>query len=574
MKKFKLEEKGVTLIALVITIIILIILTNVLVYNALDRLYIQKLTNLNNDIELLREKVSDFFDVYGKIPAEIKYPTENLTQLKDVLNTKNDIGDFYVIDLEAMQGITLNYGKDYYNIKNDKDNVKNYTDIYVINENSHNIFYVQGIIVEENNIEKIYYTDYTKPDETTVDLRYIDGKLIPEHYYYIGIYKDNSGNESIVISNTKDENVDITKSNQYIWIKQISILESLPSSIILEGDQTEEEFLLSVNSNKGYFKNKDGKVVYNKVNQENWSEIYTKETEYQDTNGDVATIPEGFKINMDKSMNTIKNGLIAKDKNQNEWVWIPVPNTVFKTATNETEYEKIEADLLEYVKKYRMDSETSEISKDWKDEWYEGCGLTKEEYTKTYQNMLSSTYKNQGFWISRYEIGDETSTSNNNKARTSISGIEGNPVSKKNMIPYNYVTCSQAQVLANKIDTGTNKTKSLLFGIQWDLICKFIDDNSNLKYPAESNYVKEEKTMSIITTGASEKNKILNIYDFSGNMMEWTLERYKNENIPTGRGGSYLLGQDYTKVNNRINSSILNGLENSRIDFGFRVTIY
>ena len=113
MKNFRVKENGISLIALVITIIVLIILTNVLVYNSLDRIYIKKITNLNNDIELLREKTSDFYEQYGKIPAEIKYPKDNLTELKDVLSIKNDIGDFYVIDLEAMQGITLNYGIDY-----------------------------------------------------------------------------------------------------------------------------------------------------------------------------------------------------------------------------------------------------------------------------------------------------------------------------------------------------------------------------------------------------------------------------------------------------------------------------
>ncbi len=50
-------------------------------------------------------------------------------------------------------------------------------------------------------------------------------------------------------------------------------------------------------------------------------------------------------------MNIVKNGLVIRDKNQNEWVWVEVPSKVFKTATNETEYEKIETDLKEYVKR-------------------------------------------------------------------------------------------------------------------------------------------------------------------------------------------------------------------------------
>ena len=46
MKNFRVKENGISLIALVITIIVLIILTNVLVYNSLDRIYIKKITNL------------------------------------------------------------------------------------------------------------------------------------------------------------------------------------------------------------------------------------------------------------------------------------------------------------------------------------------------------------------------------------------------------------------------------------------------------------------------------------------------------------------------------------------------
>lgn len=65
------------------------------------------------------------------------------------------------------------------------------------------------------------------------------------------------------------------------------------------------------------------------VNEEQWSEAYTKDTEYKDKNGDTVTIPEGFKISMADTMNTVKKGLVVKDENDNEWVWIEVPEDVF-----------------------------------------------------------------------------------------------------------------------------------------------------------------------------------------------------------------------------------------------------
>ena len=226
------QEKGITMMALVVTIIILLILTSVLVFNTQDSVYIKRLNNLYSDIELLRAKTDEYYNEYGQIPAKIKYT--NIDTLKNVLSTKNDTGDFYVIDLEAMEGITLNYGKDYETVKSDSTHANDYTDLYIINENSHNIFFVRGIEIKEKDTVKTYYTDYTEPDETTVDIRYVDGILIPDGYYYIGKTKDSSGNETIVISNTKEENVNISQPNQFTWTKQIPQITEVPSNVKLE----------------------------------------------------------------------------------------------------------------------------------------------------------------------------------------------------------------------------------------------------------------------------------------------------------------------------------------------------
>lgn len=260
------QEKGVTLTILVITVITLMIITGTLIYNVEDSTRIKKLTNLYSDIDLLRTKVTDYYEEYGEIPAKIKYT--NTSGLSNVLSKNNDTGDFYVIDLEAMKGITLNYGNDYEKIINDttitKENPEKadqYKDLYIINKNSHNIFYAKGVSIQDKNSVKMYYTDYTIPDETVVDLRYIDGILIPENYYYIGKSQSLSGSESIVISDKKDDTIDGQSLNQFIWTK-----DTLPTNIKLDkNNQNEEDFLKSVNANKGYFKNPEGKVQYTKI---------------------------------------------------------------------------------------------------------------------------------------------------------------------------------------------------------------------------------------------------------------------------------------------------------------------
>ncbi len=628
--KFKLrQEKGITMTALVITVITLLILTGIMINNTQSSLNINKLTNFYNDLELLRDKISTYYNEYGKLPAEIKYT--NIDSISEVLSSKNDTGDFYVIDLEAMKGITLNYGKDYEKVKKDKENANDYTDLYIINENSHNIFYVKGIEIQNDTSTETYYTDYTEPDETTIDLRYIEGILIPDGYYYIG-----KTNGTIVISNTQDEKINVNNTNQYIWIEQTEQITQIPTGITLNNSQKEYEFLKSVNTYKGYFKNSEGKVQYVVIDEEKWSEAYTKETEYKDVKGDTVTIPEGFSVSMSPTMNIIENGLVVKDKNDNEWVWVEVPKTVFVRATKADDYDNIKADLISYATDYREGKEGQGC--DWNDEWYaidgstlvtasttgltetqkklnNGCGLTYNEYQTTYKTMLSSIYTNCGFWISRYEIGDATSTASNT-TRTSSSGTTGTAVSKVNQIPYNYVTCSQAQKLSSEIDTGTNKTSSLLFGIQWDLTCKFLEKNSDLtkkeikssctgwgnyrnnsltlvrgKYNTNprsttkwteynidtTNYVISSKTSNdgnyqqLLTTGASEQTNKLNIYDLAGNEFEWTLEKSSSITAPTStRGGSLYHYYNYNTMSFRANFNY----KQTDSYLGFRTALY
>ena len=324
------------------------------------------------------------------------------------------------------------------------------------------------------------------------------------------------------------------------------------------------------------------------------------------TNYKGVTLPEGFAPTKIAGEDSIDDGLVITDGYGNEYVWVEVPKTteVYLTAglniTNfaDEEYIKVEKDLQTYATDYRQNSS-------YKDEYYadntSGWFKNNTEYNEAKKKMLKSVYQNGGFWIGRYEAGISS-------ARTGKGEANEVPIVKKNSYPYNYITRTQAKVLAESINSG-NYTSSLLFGIQWDLICKFIENNSDLKYidiaddssswantyyssftiqkgrylnsskvgwisATETNYTKAEKTAAIITTGAIEKSRALNIYDFAGNMIEWTLEKYKDENVTTGRGGSYSSWKDHGKASDRINSSTWTGLENSRINFGFRIAMY
>ncbi len=70
-------------------------------------------------------------------------------------------------------------------------------------------------------------------------------------------------------------------------------------------------------------------------------------------------------------------------------VWIEVPkrhsffrfnNRYNKKTLTSKDYEDIKNKMINYAKIYN-----EKQSESWKDEWYDGCGLTQQEYTQIYQ---------------------------------------------------------------------------------------------------------------------------------------------------------------------------------------------
>ena len=166
------SNRGITIVTLTITVIIFVLVSNILVYNAKDGVYVKKLQNMYSDVQNLRDKVIEYYVQYGTIPANknIEYNLERKDELKEVMTTEElQDGKFYVVDLKTLDGLTLNYGRDYENITDDMgaDEISKLTDLYIINNLTQNVYYVEGVSVKG----KKYFTDREK-DETYIDLKY------------------------------------------------------------------------------------------------------------------------------------------------------------------------------------------------------------------------------------------------------------------------------------------------------------------------------------------------------------------------------------------------------------------
>lgn len=303
----------------------------------------------------------------------------------------------------------------------------------------------------------------------------------------------------------------------------------------------------------------------------------------------------------------LESGLVIADSLGNEYVWIEVPKlaSIYPTAGiqitefTDEEYTKIENDLHTYTSTYRAgtvyrDTYSADAS----------TGLTSEQYTALKKKMLKSVYQNGGFYIGRYEAGID----NKRTSHTNVTGLTVSTQAHK--YPLNYITCSEAQSIASKAVTG-DRSSSLMFGVQWDLVLKYIETkavakgtslsaiqqlltqssnswgnyngsqysitNPSAQYSLNSGgtwyaapYNKTAAGNVFLTTGANSTFSKQNIFDLGGNVWEWTLENTTNEDSACVlRGGSY---EDTTE--NKANYRNSSYATFTYYSVGFRVAIY
>ncbi len=128
------KRKKVLILVLLISIILIFVIIYKLVQNGIE---LNKLNNVYKDIDILEERVSIYYLNNGNIPIK-----NNRIDFNYSINP-NDNNNFYEIDLEKLENLSINYGKKEYG--ND--------DIYIINEQSHTVYYMKGT---NYNKEKFY----------------------------------------------------------------------------------------------------------------------------------------------------------------------------------------------------------------------------------------------------------------------------------------------------------------------------------------------------------------------------------------------------------------------------------
>ena len=294
------------------------------------------------------------------------------------------------------------------------------------------------------------------------------------------------------------------------------------------------------------------------------------------------------------SQDSVNHGLVIKDEQNNEWVWVPVDKGTLATMYEESSNEKtlcgttgeiaVKTKLYSKTITIGKDSNTETITRtmpgttsdfrepdlvvgnnglsyDAQDTYYKktilGDNGTKEElaqlFVDEYKEMIESIKKYGGFYIGRYELSE--------------AGVQKNQPTLTNTNWYNlYAKCKSLNA-SDKVKTG------MIWGCQWDVTCNFIAKKGEQKSITDSrtwgNYNDSEGDAKVIVTengtetnkygtkqntGYSEYWKANNIYDLAGNCYEWTQEA-SGTGSRADRGGGCFSGGSSEPASDRVSGA-------------------
>ena len=137
------SNKGITMITLVTTIVILTIISSVVITQSINGFKVKALQDFYNDLETIQDKLDIYYMKNGTLPVSGEYTgsTEFKSSTTSPMNP-NDNDKYYIINLHAFDGLSLG-----------STALKNGEDVFIVNEETHTVYYPLGF---EHNGE-IYY---------------------------------------------------------------------------------------------------------------------------------------------------------------------------------------------------------------------------------------------------------------------------------------------------------------------------------------------------------------------------------------------------------------------------------
>ena len=291
----------------------------------------------------------------------------------------------------------------------------------------------------------------------------------------------------------------------------------------------------------------------------------TDNIELHDKNGAKIIVPAGFKVVNTDDL-TVGKGIVVEDSKGNQYVWIPCTT---ENSKSQLQFKRTEWDV-------EVDgADNSRASKDELTltcpENYSDNGLTYavvNEIVAQVKAEKDSVRRNGGYYIGRYEVGDENGTA----------------VIKADQIPKVNINWSAAYGIAKGIGGGPGATTYLCSSYAWDTAINFIQNNGfpNYAKAREDSYnenwfdknvkdstgkiIKAANKAERLSTGKTTPK--CNIYDMGGNVSEFTTEVMPSTSEPEVLHGgacydTFSAGQRYD-----------GGMSNVHSYLGLRATLF
>ncbi len=302
-------------------------------------------------------------------------------------------------------------------------------------------------------------------------------------------------------------------------------------------------------------------------------------------------IPEGYNyIKGDKIGGAvITDAASGEEKIGNEFVWVPVDTlsdmavpTSGTDANENTNYRGVLYDWVtdatgNTVYAWSADSTSNrEPANSYKDEANSSKieGWSSTLYQEEYNKMIKSVAQYGGFYVGRYEMSLNSETKNAESKYGVTSANASDTDTNQWYGLYNKAKTYAPEKNSDNTENASQKVvSSMIWGSQYDAMLRWMV-NSGIK-----NITSTSPTdLSIGTTsrnatrktGTVSKDKLSNIYDLLGNSREWTQEAADtNPDYRVSRGGNY----DYSSTpSNRASRSSLPTSTYS--NDGSRLTLY
>ncbi len=548
------REKGITLMALVITIVIIIIIAGVSISAGIDSIESANFMKFQSELTMVQTKINEITAQYQKENKSIGWTLTN--EERGILN-KEEVNTILTKKAED-KGISVEELKNGFSLCSkeyiaEELGLENLTRNYLVNLKNAIVVALEKCKFEgtdyymleqiESSIYNVTYNSQITPEGTftATSKQIVNGYQISittnhdkyvskwEVRYKLKIEKEWKRTENLTF------NVE-TPGTYEIQVFHGDEVDLGTQTLIIKAGEPDAEGYYTQNS---AINGRTVSTAYNPVVPKGFKPIEDESTGKAQW-GEGSTAP---------TREAVKSGLVIQSKDGSQYVWIPVDDVEVKLS------------------RYSFNTNGS-ATIEAENSIADGGYLYEELATSTLDNapakdiekFKASVQQNGGYYIARYEA----SKGENGKALSVISkgtpaGQNSSNTSVSTGMLWNWVTQQEAsnacQGLYSEIQSD------LINSYAWDTAIVFIQKNADIAYSQRRGPTYSD---TLKNTGTSNDVQC-NIYDMAANTAEWTTETCNTPGNPCVYRGGIFEDSSYS-VGNRVrgNSS---SFENYNITF-------